>query len=722
RTCLEPSPCLKAYENQEYPIEDLVEAVDVVRDMSRSPLFDVMLVLQNNEMVALNLDGTKAEYEETEDTVAKFDLSFNVFESAGDFGISLEYCTALFTEESANGILDHLVSILKTLTETPEARLETVDVTDEKEKEKILVAFNDTKVDYPSEKTIVDLFEEQVEKMSDNIAVVYEDTSLTYAELNAKANQLAHILREEFGVKPDDFVAIVAERSLEMIVAILGIIKAGGAYVPMDPTYPEDRIAFMLEDSQPKAVVTYNATINTNLPVIDLSDNELQAGTPVNLDRVNKPDDLLYCIYTSGTTGKPKGVLIEHRNAINLACYMHNELDITEKDHVMLFANYIFDGSVWEIMSAFANGAALYIPSDDTIRDIDTMKKFVANNNINVSYFPPQYYEQGRFALDKYVITAGSSASMSVVNTILENSGYINSYGPTEATVCISNWICSKGERPQRITIGQPISNVQVYIVQGGTLCGIGVPGELCVAGSGIARGYLNRADLTAEKFVKNPYGEGRMYHTGDLARWLPDGNIEYLGRIDEQVKIRGFRVELGEIESRIREINIVKDCAVIARDNAMGDKSIYAYVVSEKEVKVSEIRDELSKNLPDYMIPSYMMQIESIPMTRNGKLDKRALPEIEAGTGNEYVAPRNETEEIICAIFGEILGAEKVGVKDSFFALGGHSLRATRLVNRIEAETGKRIALKNVFSNPTPEKLSELVTGTVAEEYVSIP
>ncbi|MBQ1467613.1 MAG: AMP-binding protein, partial [Solobacterium sp.] len=300
--------------------------------------------------------------------------------------------------------------------------------------------------------------------------------------------------------------------------------------------------------------------------------------------------------------------------------------------------------------------------------------------------------------------------------------GVYNTYGPTEATVCATYFKVDFNTAYTSIPIGTPIANSQVFILNGDVLCGIGMPGELCIAGSGVARGYLNRPELTAERFVQNPIGEGRMYRTGDLARWLPDGNIEYLGRIDEQVKIRGFRVELGEIESRLLEISGVKDCAVISRTDVSGEKAIYAYVVSDEEINVSLIRDKLSRNLPEYMIPAYLMQIDSIPMTRNGKLDKRALPEIEAKTGNEYVAPRNETEEIICKIFGEILNVENVSIKDSFFALGGHSLRATRLVNEIEADTGTRIALKDVFSNPTPEKLAELVTEAPSAEYVPIP
>ena len=709
--------CLKAYENQEYPFEELVEVVDVVRDMSRNPLFDVMLILQNNEEAPIRLNGAKAEYAAAKDTVAKLDLAFNIWEQDGGYGIGLEYCTALFKEESAKAILDHFIVLLETLTTTPEVKLSQVDMLSESERAQILSDFNDTEVSYPQDKTFVELFEEQVRKTPENIAVVFEGQTVTYLELNERANQLAHMLRERFAIKPGDFIAMLTERSIEMLVGIFGILKAGGAYVPMDPTYPEERIAYMLCDSKPKAVLTYNTSIETDLPVIDLKEASSYSDRKEDPSHVNKPEDLAYCIYTSGTTGKPKGVLIEQRGVNNLASYMRKELDIGPEDHAMLFSNYIFDGSVFEMLLAIANGAALYVPTDECIHDIDAMRRYVSENDINISYFPPQYYEQGRFPLSKYVVTAGSSASMSVVSAILENCDYINSYGPTEATVCVSNWILEKGSSPERITIGKPLSNAKVYIVQGDMLCGIGVPGELCVSGAGLARGYLNLPELTSEKFVKNPFDEGRMYHTGDLARWLPDGTIEYLGRIDEQVKIRGFRVELGEIESRIREIGNVRDCAVIARADERGEKSIYAYVVGQQEIRVSEVREELAKTLPDYMIPSYLMQIEKIPMTRNGKLDKRALPDIEAKTSNEYVAPRTAEEEALCEAFQTMLGAEKVGVKDSFFELGGDSIKAIRVVSGMRSK-GYMVAVKDILNRRTPENIALYVSKAETGSY----
>ena len=715
--------CLKAYENQEYPFEELVEAVEVQRDMSRNPLFDVMLVYQNNESVKVQLGDSEAKGIEIKSTIAKFDMTFNIMKIEEKYDIGFEYCTDLFKGETAERILKHFIEVLKAVTENSEQKLGEIEMMTAEEKHLILNDFNATETDYPREKTVVELFEEQVKKTHDNTAVIFEDKKLTYAELNARANCLAHRLRE-MGVKPDDFVAIIADRSIEMICGIYGIIKAGGAYVPIDPTYPEDRISLMLEDCKPKAVLKYTTesiSVPSKIHVIDLADGKVWEGATKDPEHVNTPNDLIYCIYTSGTTGKPKGTMLEHHGVVNLKYYFANRLKITADDKILQFANYIFDASVWEMTMAILNGATLVCVPSGLVQDTGEFNRYCKENGVTVATLPPNYYVQEDVKLDlRLMITAGSESNKFILEKS-KNSEYINAYGPTETTVCATYWKRPEGFNGLTAPIGVPIDNFQNYIMNGNELCGIGVPGELCIAGEGLARGYLNRPELTAEKFVKNPFGEGRMYRSGDLARWLPDGNIEYLGRIDEQVKIRGFRIELGEIENCIREIKDIKDCAVIAKEDAGGEKAIYAYYTSDIEVSVSEVRDTIREKLPEYMIPSYMMQIESIPVTRNGKLDKRTLPEIEVKAAKEYIAPRNEIEEKICAIFSEILNVEQVGVKESFFELGGHSLRATRLVNRIEAETGARIALKEVFAHPTVEQLAVLAGGK-CEEYVPIP
>ena len=402
--------------------------------------------------------------------------------------------------------------------------------------------------------------------------------------------------------------------------------------------------------------------------MIDLANSQVFIGAPENPKRVNKPEDLLYCIYTSGTTGNPKGVLIQNKGVVSLHQYLTDLYKINETDKVLQFFNFIFDGSVWEMTMALLSGATLYLMSNETVNDISKFNDYIEEKEITIAALPPQYFSQTSIRGLKILTTAGSKSSYGVVHKALNNERYINEYGPTESTVQATYWeYYIKEEIPKRIPIGRPISNTQIYIMNGDKLCGIGIPGELCIAGDGLARGYLNQPELTAEKFVKNPFGEGRIYRSGDLAKWLPDGNIEFLGRIDEQVKIRGFRVELGEIEGKLREVGEVKDVAVIAREDGDGDKAIYGYVVSDKPVNINRIREHLAMSLPDYMIPTYLMQIEKLPMTRNGKLDKRALPEIDANSEKEYIAPRDEVETALCKVFKEVLNVNKVGVKDNF-------------------------------------------------------
>ena len=498
----------------------------------------------------------------------------------------------------------------------------------------------------------------------------------------------------------------------------------------------------MIEDCSPKAVLIYEAgeleekirQSFPELPVINLADKSVWEGKDDKLGGEVKPENLIYCIYTSGTTGKPKGVLIENRALINyLKTYIEKFLNV--EGDVPLFTNYAFDLTVSSIWGSLLSGKKLVIFSEG-----EEVMRYASMTTLSVVKVTPTHMMMLLEERKNYVscnirrvLLGGESVTLGVLEKIYKAIGdtveVINEYGPTEGTVACTYAFLNATDR---ITIGKPFYNDRIYIMCGKKLCGIGIPGELCIAGDGVARGYLNRPELTAEKFTDNPFGEGKLYHTGDLARWLPDGNIEYLGRIDEQVKIRGFRIELGEIESRIREIEGVKDCAVIAKADASGDKAIHAYLVREEEnaeaVEAIEnkekaeafflagIREKLVENLPDYMIPPYMMLIDRVPLTKNGKLDRRALPEIHVKTRTEYVAPRNATEEMICRSFMEILEVEKTGIKDNFFELGGHSMKAAKLVNLIEKETGKKIALKDVYTNPTPEKLADFVNWQAQE------
>ncbi|WP_303838803.1 amino acid adenylation domain-containing protein, partial [Ruminococcus flavefaciens] len=583
------------------------------------------------------------------------------------------------------------------------------EMTTDEEKKLILNDFNATETPYAKDKTISEIIEYYVQKTPDKTAVVFEDERLTYREFNEHLNSLAHNLRA-LGVKPNDFVALIADRSMEMFCGLYGIIKSGAAYVPIDPVYPKNRIDFILKDCAPKAVLLYTKAeieIPEGIPVIDLSDRAIWNGRKDNPEIVNDPHDLAYTIFTSGTTGTPKGVLIEHYGVANLREYSIKAHGVGENDNVIQFASFAFDSSVAEMTMGPLCGSTMFIISEELRRDTKAFEAYIKDNHITFALLPPAFLNLLHLEGLRTITTAGSETSRALVEKNRHIPVYSNDYGPTEATVCTTYWkYDGTTELPERIPIGKPLPNKKVYILDQDKLCGIGMPGELCIAGEGLARGYHNRPELTAEKFVKNPFGEGRMYRSGDLARWLPDGNIEYLGRIDEQVKIRGFRIELGEIESRIREIDGVNDCTVIARANNTGDKAIYAYYTAKMQINVNDIRNKLAESLPDYMIPAYMMQLEAIPVTRNGKVDKRALPEIVSVSEDKYAASRNEAEEVICRAFSEILGVEKVGINDSFFELGGDSIKAIRIISKLR-EYGYTVSVKDIMNGRTVAKIA---------------
>ncbi|MEE1281150.1 MAG: amino acid adenylation domain-containing protein, partial [Acutalibacteraceae bacterium] len=659
-----------------------------------------------------------------------YDITFTITDQNGCLNFNALYNAVKYDDYEINLILDRIVKICDEISINPNIKISEINFITDVEENKVLSEFNNTVTDYPREKTVAQLLEEQAIATPDKIAVKFENEQLTYKELNEKANALAYKLREA-GVKADDFVAILAERCIETIVGICGILKAGGAYVPIDPTYPESRIKFIIEDCSPKVIVNCvedELSFDTDIPVIKYTDSGVLGSQSDNLDNICTSENLVYCIYTSGTTGNPKGSMIENRSVIRLV-KNNNYVKLNSETVILQTGSVSFDASTFEIWGALLNGGTLILASQEVITDREQMKNIFACHNVNTLWLTSTLFNQmisedkTMFNSLKYLMIGGEKLSDDHVRMLKNNNKntiLINGYGPTENTTFTTTYEIP--EKFEVIPIGKPISNTKVYILNNMQLCGIGVPGELCIAGDGVARGYLNRPDLTAEKFIDNPFGDGKLYRSGDLARWLPDGNIEYLGRIDEQVKIRGFRIELGEIESKIREISGIKDSAVIAKADKGGDKAIYAYYTGDKEISVTYIRDILSETLPEYMIPSYMMQIEAIPVTTNGKLNKRALPEIDAKTTKEYIAPRTETEKVICEVFVEILGAEKVGINDSFFELGGHSLRATRLVNSIEAKLGVKIALKDVFSHTTPEQLAKIIDGSTGDEYVPIP
>ncbi len=703
-------------ESENYSYCSLAEVQGLTRQ--KGELIKTLYVFENYYINEDKLKGMEGGLEfETESAREQTNYAITVAaymdEATSNLKLIGMYNPNEFVAAEIHRILSRIEKVLQAFAVHPEGKIVEIETITETEKQLIIEEFNNTYTDYPRDKTVVDLFEEQVEKAPNSIAIIFENKQLTYAELNEKANQLAWKLRE-LGVKPDNIVALVTERSFEMIIGIFGIMKAGGAYVPIDPTYPVDRIQYMINDCNPKAILTYQAEIKTQVPLINLADSRVWEGSAENLEKVNKPGDLAYVIYTSGTTGTPKGVMLKHCGVVCMRSYLLELYKIDEKDNVLQFANYVFDASVWEITISLLNGAKLVLIPSETIRDIRIFNEYVKEKKISITLLPPQYYLQTNIEGLKVLTTGGSASNLETVCKSQSNMRYINAYGPTENTVLATHWENEGNDKiPNNIPIGKPISNSKIYVMNGSDMCGVGIPGELCIAGAGLARGYLNKPELTAEKFINNPFGKGKLYRSGDLVRWLSDGNIEYLGRIDEQVKIRGFRIELGEIENVIRSLENIKDIAVISREDATGEKAIYAYFVADEEISIATVKDNLRKVLPEYMLPAYMMQIEHIPVTRSGKADKKALPVIDINMFRRegtYVDARSKSEKRLKNIWNKILQNDTIGIYDNFFEIGGNSLLITRMLTQIDNLYPNVLKVGDIFANPTIAQLAEQI------------
>ncbi|NEN81312.1 non-ribosomal peptide synthase/polyketide synthase [Paenibacillus elgii] len=733
---------LKAYENQEYPFEQLVENLEIKRDMSRNALFDTMFVLQNAEQGELLIDGLQFTSRPYEHTTAKFDLSLSVVEEADGLACSLEYAATLFKPETVQRVAQHFAQLIEQVIHDPNAKLSSVDIVSEQEKTHITELFNDTALPYPADITIHRLLEEQAERMPEQVAVVYEASRLTYRQINEKANRLARTIRAE-GICPDERVCIVAERSLEMVIGILAVLKAGGAYVPIDPEYPQDRIRYMLEDSGAKLLLVQcplPEEVSFDGKLLDLRDEAVYDQDGTNLEAAAGPQHLAYVLYTSGSTGAPKGVMVEHRSVVNMLTQLENEYPMLPGDAFLLKTTYTFDISVPELFGWFFGKGRLVILRQGLEKDPAAIEQVIEDQGITHMNVVPSMFsamlsyarEKGTAKLNglRYIFSGGEALPSALVkqfHSLPLKARLENIYGPTEATIYATKYSADTSmDEAVAVPIGKPLGNVQMWVLGGGNhLQPIGVPGELCITGVGVARGYLNRSELTAEKFVKHPLMPDRlMYRTGDLARWLPDGNIEYLGRIDHQVKIRGYRIELGEIEARLRKVGAVKEALVIAREDESGQKQLYAYFTAERPLATGELRSELAGMLPGYMIPSYFMQLERMPLTPNGKLDRKALPAPEGNvrTGAEYVAPRTALEVRLANIWKDILRLPEIGVRDNFFEIGGHSLRAVTMVAQIHKELNVNVALRQIFQAPTIEQLAQEIAGMRQQVYEAIP
>ncbi|WP_445299506.1 amino acid adenylation domain-containing protein [Microcoleus sp. B3-A4] len=716
---------LGAYAHQDLPFEKLVEELQLERDLSRNPLFQVMFVLQNAPISALEFRGLSLTPLEVHNGTAKFDLTLELEESAEGIRGWFEYNTDLFDTLTITRMANHFQTLVEGIVANPEQRLWGLPLLSAAQQHQLLVEWNNTQTDYPNQTCIHQLFEAQVERTPNAVAVVFENEQLTYQQLNYRANQLAHHL-QKLGVEPEMLVGICVERSLEMIVGLLGILKAGGAYLPLDPSYPQDRLAFMLEDAQVSVLLTQQKLIagfseykaqrfclDTDWEVIAQESEE----KPVI--RVTA-DNLAYTIYTSGSTGKPKGVLVTHQNLVHStsARISYYSEPVTS---FLLLSSFGFDSSIAGIFWTLCQGGILVLPPDKFQQELLQLTKFIAQHQISHLLSLPSLYslileqaEPQQLTCLRSVIVAGEPCSRELVERhtkLLAHTSLFNEYGPTEGTVWSSVYHCQPSGLTTQVPIGRPIANMQIYLLDKYlSPVPIGVPGEIYIGGAGIARGYLNRPELTNQKFIPNPFSAEpgqRLYKTGDLARYLSDGNIEFLGRLDHQVKIRGFRIEQGEVESTLLQHPTVRETTVIAREDIPGDKRLVAYVVPnpEQTPTIDELRRFLKQKLPDYMVPSAFVLLDALPLTPNGKVDRRALPAPDQSRPDQsvtFVAPRSPIEQQLVDIWAEVLRLEQVGIHDNFFELGGHSLLATQVISRLRQAFGVELPVRTLFEAPT--------------------
>ena len=715
---------LSAYENQAYPFEELVDKLNIKRDLGRNPLFDTVFILQNMHLEKMELDRARLTPAAFNSGTAKFDITFEAVDKGDFIELNAEYCTDLFRESTVKGILLHYKNILKSIILNPEMAISEINLLTHDEKKRLAFDFNCTDAQYPGKMTIQQLFEEQVHQTPERIAVCFGSENITYRELNIRANRLARIMRDK-GVGPDDIVAICVRRSIDMIAGMIGILKAGGAYLPMDPDNPIERNRFILEDSGAKMLLTQMEFAEvwpegTNLLTFD--DLRVAEQDAADLTIINKPEDLAYIIYTSGSTGKPKGVMIEHVNVVRLLFNDKFQYSFSCEDVWSMFHSYTFDFSVWEMYGALLYGGRLVIVSKDDAKDTERFFKILQSEKVTVlNQTPGAFYnliqEDISSGIDsfspRYVIFGGEALKPRMLKPYREKhpeTKLVNMYGITETTVHVTYKEIGREEIDNNISnVGKPIPTLKTYVLDRNLkLQPIGVPGELCVSGAGVGRGYLHNPDLTGRKFIPNPFCNGeRLYRSGDLARICENGDIEYLGRIDSQVKIRGFRIELGEIESDLLKDGRIREAVVVPRENRFGEKSLYAYYVSDKQIDLDELRSGLKKYLPDYMIPSIFVHMDKMPLNRNGKVDRGSLPQKdEAVKQADYVGPKSAVEKKIAKVWASVLELSRAGVTENFFDLGGDSLSAIRVISQL-SEMGMTLTMADLYSNPTIEQLA---------------
>ncbi|HVF49589.1 MAG TPA: amino acid adenylation domain-containing protein, partial [Pyrinomonadaceae bacterium] len=729
---------LGAFAHQDLPFEKLVEELRPERDMSRTPLFQVMFSLQNAPLPSVRLGEAVMRLQDDETNTAQFDLTLDLMERDGAILCALEYNTDLFDPETANRMLSHYLRLLGEIVANHNRRLDELPMLADEEERQLLVEWNSTERDYPRDRCIHELFEEQAAQRPDALAVVLDGEQLTYAELNTRANRIAHSLRRA-GVSREARVGILLEPSFEMACALLSVLKAGCAYVALDPLYPPERLRYTLQDAGVSLLLS-TQTLAGRLPEHSLNVVALDAEWPRivaedagNPSPVATPENLAYLVYTSGTTGQPKGILIQHRSLVNAIYAFITHHQVTERDRILQFASLSFDVAAEEFFAAWLSGARLVMRRTPTVTAPEEFVRFLEQEGVTLVNLPASFWGEWATA----VAERGCPLPVSLRRVIVGNEKTLpellakwqhavgdrvewnNAYGPSETTITASNYEPRRGAQQagaNAVSIGRPVMNAKIYVLdRGQRLVPVGVAGELCIGGAGLARGYHWQPAQTAERFAPNPYSGGgeRLYRTGDLARYLPDGNIEFLGRVDEQVKVRGFRIELGEIETVLGQHAGVREAVVVARPDGHGGNRLIAYVVERaaQAATAGELRRYLKNILPEYMIPSAFVTLEALPLTPNGKVDRRALPETDAlrpELEEAYVAPRSELERTVAGVWQEVLNVENVGVHDNFFNLGGHSLLVVQVNSRLREVLQSDVSIIEMFKYPTVSALAE--------------